>query len=179
MARTRSSPLIPLLIVILVVIAWFLWTRLGPQPPHSLQIRNAASDACDSSLWDHVYHSCRPHVLAPCVTVTGTVAFIRRESDEDDHIEITVDPGFEWTLNSENISRKGGYPVVESVCENSVTQRDAITSCSGFTPQLTIPSVGDHIRITGPFVLDTDHGWQELDPVTAFQPNVVAHLRYS
>jgi hypothetical protein len=169
MPRRRSSPPIPLVIGILVVSGWFLWTRFRTETPQSLQIRNAASTACDETLWDHVYHSYRLHILAPCITVTGTVAAIRHESDGDDHIEIAVDPGYEWTLNSENIFRQGGHLVVEPVCENIVTQRDAITFCSGFYPQLAIPSIGDRVRITGPFVLDTDHGWQEIHPVASFQ----------
>jgi hypothetical protein len=169
MPRRNSSPLISLLFAILVVIAWRLWTHFHPPQPQSLQIQNSVSNACDASLWDHVYHSYRLHDLAPCVTVTGVVTSIRPEADGDDHIEITVDPGFEWTLNSENTSRQGGHLVVEAVSENSVTQRDAITSCAAYTPQLTLPSVGDRVRITGPFVLDTDHGWQEIHPVTSFQ----------
>jgi len=33
-------------------------------------------------------------------------------------------------------------------------------------PQITVPSAGQHIVITGPYVLDTEHyNWAEIHPV--------------
>jgi hypothetical protein len=37
--------------------------------------------------------------------------------------------------------------------------------CSGFHPQITIPGVGDRVRVTGAYVTDRDNGWNEIHPV--------------
>ena len=39
-------------------------------------------------------------------------------------------------------------------------------ACQGYTNQIPVPSEGQHITITGPYVLDTDHyDWAEIHPV--------------
>ena len=46
--------------------------------------------------------------------------------------------------------------MVEIVCVNPPSQTDAIPVCQNHTNQIQVPSVGQHIVITGPYVLDTD-----------------------
>jgi hypothetical protein len=36
-------------------------------------------------------------------------------------------------------------------------------------PQMIIPSVGDKVVVQGSYVLDQDHGWMEIHPVTSIR----------
>jgi hypothetical protein len=116
--------------------------------------------------FSHVYHPDRLRVLKPCVDVTGVVDEIRPEADGDFHVRVHVDPGFEWTLNDANRQLQHGDLVVEPVCVHTVTQADAKAACSGYQNPIEIPAAGTHVLLHGPFVLDQDHGWQEIHPLT-------------
>jgi hypothetical protein len=95
-----------------------------------------------------VYHPYRLHVLASCRSVSGTVKEVRHEEDGDLHIYL--DTGGALT-NSVNGSAQSGSLVVEFMARDG--------------GHLPAPNVGDHISLTGAWVLDTDHGWNELHPV--------------
>jgi hypothetical protein len=95
-----------------------------------------------------VYHPSRLHVLAACRTVSGMVTAISHEADGDVHIG--VDTGGALT-NAVNKSKLHGVLLVEFM------PRDG--------GHLRAPRVGDHISLTGAWVLDTNHGWRELHPV--------------
>ena len=95
-----------------------------------------------------VYHPYRLHVLSPCRTVSGTVVTVRHEEDGDVHIDL--DTGGLLT-NPVNWSEQGGELVVEFM------PRDG--------GHLPAPTAGDRISLTGAWVLDADHGWNELHPV--------------
>ena len=46
-----------------------------------------------------------------------------------------------------------------------MTQSDAISACQNYTNNITIPTINDHITVTGSYVLDTDHhNWAEIHP---------------
>jgi hypothetical protein len=130
-----------------------------------------ASTNCDQSLWNHVYHSFRLQVNDPCITVTGTIDKIKAEKDGDLHIRVNLDPEFNNLLNDANLAGQAGDLVVEPICQGPVTQRDAIASCQDFHQDINIPSIGTHVTITGDYVLDTEHGWMEIHPVTNIQPS--------
>jgi hypothetical protein len=98
--------------------------------------------------------------------VSGTVYSLIYEADGDIHIRLTVDSEFNYMLNSYNYSGQYGKLVLEPICATTVTQSDAISSCQGFTNTVYIPNVGERVTATGPFVTDTDHGWNELHPVS-------------
>lgn len=102
------------------------------------------------------------------MTVTGTVAIIRSEKDGDLHLLLRLDPGQDMYINAKNISAEQGDLVLEPVCVRPPTQVDAIPACSGYANPLPIPGVGAHVSVTGAWVLDMDHGWQEIHPVFAF-----------
>jgi len=127
----------------------------------------ASTGACDSTLWNHVYNSYRLIVHQQCTYATGTVAALIYEADGDIHIRLHVDSAFNFMLNSENVSGEDGDLVCEPVCATTVTQTDAIASCENFTNTVFIPNVGEHVKITGSYVTDNDHGWNELHPVTS------------
>ncbi len=40
-----------------------------------------------------------------------------------------------------------------------------VSACQNYTNTVTIPSINDHVTVTGPYVLDTDHSnWAEIHP---------------
>jgi hypothetical protein len=131
----------------------------------------------------HVYNPGRLTVIDPanpCLSVTGTIDFIRSEADGDQHIGLKLDPQYAGYVNSCNSTCAGGAEhgdlVVEPVCmTRNITQQDAISACTeqdGTTPyvnSIIIPSVGTHVRMTGAYVLDTVHGWNELHPLMSVE----------
>jgi len=90
------------------------------------------TNPCNSSLWQHVYHSNRLKVIEECKTVTGNVEYKRREKDGDWHIRLKLDSGQDGLLNEKNIDEQDGCLVIEIVCACEVSQTDAIGSCEGF-----------------------------------------------
>jgi hypothetical protein len=117
----------------------------------------------------HVYKPNRLQVLQPCVTASGTIAFERKEADGDYHTGLKLDPQYADLVNACNATCLGGAEhgdlVLEPVCELAVTQADAVSACVGYHNPLVIPPVGSHVTVSGPHVLDLDHGWLEIHPV--------------
>lgn len=132
--------------------------------------------SCDDGLWQHVYAGRfqspkdRLRVIQPCITVTGTIASASKETDGDFHVRLAVDPQFRNLLNARNISGQHGHLVLEPVCENAVTQPDTIRErvCEGFSQDVfTRDMIGRHVAVTGAFVTDMEHGWNEIHPVSS------------
>ena len=124
---------------------------------------------CDASLWTHVYRSERLRVVSACAVVTGTIEKKFRERDGDYHIRLRVDSQFEQMLNGKNRTAQNGTLVIEAVCQGRVLQVDAVASCRGFGKTWEIPAHGSHVRVTGPYVLDLDHGWMEVHPMNSIE----------
>ncbi len=133
----------------------------------STDFTTSGASACDSTLWNHVYNSYRLIPYSQCATITGTVYSLIHEADGDIHIRVTLDTAYSWMLNSGNIANQYGKLVVEPVCAVTVTQTDAIAACTGFTNTVYIPNVGEHVQVLGSYILDNDHGWNEIHPVTS------------
>lgn len=70
-------------------------------------------------------------------------------------------------MNDRNRAEQAGDLAVEIVCVNPVRQQDAVASCSTPPASLNLrpPSVGAHTSVSGPYVLDTAHGWMEVHPL--------------
>lgn len=135
-----------------------------------LSIQPASQMACDESLWDHVYHPARLEIVDPCKTVSGIIEAKISEKDGDYHIRLKLDSQYSDLVNSVNIAKQHGDLVVEPICQHKVTQTDAVSACVGFDKHLDIPPVGTHVRITGSYVLDNQHGgWAEIHPVTSIE----------
>ena len=158
MSRVSQRLLLGLLLTLLVL---FLIARLRYRgiPPVNLPAGN-----CNASLWSHVYRPDRLRVIEACTAVEGRVVSVRRESDGDLHV--ALEPENKAVLNLLNFLHAHGDLVVEIICESVPAHGDAITACAGFTPQVTIPNVGDRVRVTGAYVTDRDNGWNEVHPVT-------------
>ena len=69
-------------------------------------------------------------------------------------------------VNTANDKHEHGDLVLEEICQGSVTQADAGAACRGVPHDLTVPSVGDRVKVSGSYVLDADHGWMDIHPVT-------------
>lgn len=139
----------------------------APTPVTTTSLPPASGQTCGDP-HAHVYSPDRLKLLGACATVTGTIKVIRSEADGDLHVLLKLDPGQDKYINSKNISAELGDLVLEPVCVHPPTQTDAIPACTGYQNSLTIPAVGIHVSVTGAWVLDLDHGWQELHPVFAF-----------
>ena len=143
-------------------------TAASPSAAHHHHHHHAQATAhrrsrCDAALWQHVYHPDRLHVVRTCMTVRGRVDAVRQEPDGDLHILLATRPAL---VNSANVTYEHGDLVLEEICQGPVTQADAIDACQGVPHNLTVPSAGDRVRVTGSYVLDADHGWMEIHPVT-------------
>ncbi len=113
----------------------------------------------------HIYNPDRLVVYKDCLTVSGTVDRVIVENDGDYHIRLRLDPPYQNLTNNVNDNQQYGDLVLEIVCANTVTQPDAIDACQNYINHVTVPQEGQHIVATGPYVLDTDHGWTEIHPV--------------
>lgn len=122
---------------------------------------------CDSSMWKHVYNIHHLLVEKKCITVAGIVKKVKREKDGDYHIRLKIMGNQDSLLNSKNISEQDTCLVVEIICACEVKQQDAVSACNGYVNTLRIPRKGERIRVTGVYVLDNEHGWMEIHPVTS------------
>jgi hypothetical protein len=108
------------------------------------------------------------------MTVIGTVASIRDESDGDLHVNLTLPAEESGLLDQANYTHEDGQLVTEIVpadqpgCAPGQPPRPAEGTysygiCTG--ADVATPPIGGQVTVTGPYVLDTDHGWMEIHPV--------------
>lgn len=162
MTRRESSLL---LLVIIVVLAFAVW-KLAPllerrAPPQG-------TSACDATLWNAVYRPERLEIIEPCKTVEGVIDKVLREADGDLHIRLDVED--KSLLNEKNISGQHGMLVLEPICQKRITQANAIEPCRNYAGPFFEVRKGMRVRVTGPHVLDHEHGWLEIHPVTSIVP---------
>jgi hypothetical protein len=130
---------------------------------------SATNDTCNAALADYVYDPARLQVVAACRTVTGIVANLHSNPDGDFDIRITPDPPYADLINDANRTRLGNHLQVEAICQAPPSYDIAKTTCGGFSGNVVIPQVGQHISATGRYVLDTNYGWMELHPVSVIR----------
>ncbi len=127
----------------------------------------SAFGQCDATLWNHIYHKPRLHVITKCVTVTGVIdRACRKEKDGDWHCFLKLDKQFEYMLNDMNRKKEFGDLVIEPICVKPPTQADAIQACKGFSQSFPAIVVGNRVSVTGDYVLDAQHGHNEIHPVS-------------
>ncbi len=136
-----------------------------PFSPYGKFTKLPVSSSCDNSLWDHVYTPTRLHILNPCITITGTITKIERESDGDDHILLKVDSKYDHLTNIFNKLLMKGNIVMEIICKGEA-DKDAQKACEGYTNKIITPKEGSYIKVTGSFVIDKPYGWTEIHPIS-------------
>lgn len=153
--------LFPIVTALVVAVGLFLAGRL--RYPGEATIR-LPTGQCDASLWKHVGTPERLHVIEACAAVEGRVLSQWRASDGDLHI--ALDPDRKSVLNFVNVIHASGTLVVEIICEHAPTDAEDAKACAGFTSQVVVPELNDHVRVTGAYVTDSENGWNEVHPVT-------------
>lgn len=154
--------------------SWYLFTFFGivislsscGQTSNSNTSKSTTEIPCDDTLWNHVYHKYRLQVIEQCKTVRGVIVKEKNEKDGDLHILLRLDAGQDNLLNDMNIKQQKGCLVIEPICEHDVSQLDAVGACEGYVNKVYIPHVGEHVEVTGSYVNDTQHGWNEIHPIT-------------
>lgn len=116
-----------------------------------------------------VYHPQRLQLLEPCVLYRGVVIANLHEQDGDRHLWIAPDPDYERFLNPANVyhGRKALVAEIVPACITEPADEAAAARCPRST--LSPPPSGSHVEITGPWVLDTHHGWDEIHPVASIK----------
>jgi hypothetical protein len=98
----------------------------------------------------------------------GTVRKVKFEAyDGDVHIDLRPDPGYEGLLSGGN-ERVGGNLVVEIIPQDR--------------SRVAVPAEGARVEVVGPWVADSQHGWNEIHPAWwvsagAIQPASAIELR--
>jgi len=128
----------------------------------------SVATGCDASLWNHVYSPKRLEQLSPCLTVTGVIDESNADEDGDQHLLLKLDPGQDKLLNKRNQKKKSGDLVLEVVCANPTTMKKPKAACAGYTNPIRLPAVGERVKATGTYVLDSHNGWVEIHPVSTF-----------
>jgi len=127
-----------------------------------------ASPPCDPGLWPHMHDVQRIKIIKACQTVTGVIATAHASDDGDIDMQLTLDPGYASLLNSGNLAKLNGNLQTEAICQAPVHSDvpDAQRTCANFTGTVPIPAIGTHVQVTGVYVLDSDHGWMEIHPIS-------------
>ena len=124
---------------------------------------------CDSSLWKYVYDNQRLKVLDKCKVVTGIIEETNADPDGDQHMLLKLDKGQNALLTKKNDTKKGGYLVIEAVCINNITRKRAKGACTGYVNKVLLPKKGDHVKVTGSYVIDLHNGWAEIHPISTIE----------
>ncbi len=127
----------------------------------------------------NVYHAYRLHIVKSCLAVTGTVEYVRREDDGDVHVELSLPANESHLLDAANVADEYGHlvtvivpadqpdctpgepPPLPPTAYRSYSYSYGI--CTG--ADVATPALGARVVVTGPYVLDADHGWMEIHPV--------------
>ena len=117
------------------------------------------------SISSHVYNRYRLTIVKSCITASGVVDNVLQEADGDYHVRLRLDSQYSNLTNAGNQHQYGDL-VVEIICALPISQSNAVSACQNYTNNITVPSINDHITVTGPYVLDTNHyNWAEIHPV--------------
>jgi hypothetical protein len=128
-----------------------------------------------------VYLSGRLNLVERCMTVTGTVDCLKAEPDGDIHIRLRPDPQYAPLLRSANslqtcMGQPGPHLVVEIIPQHPEGALRTNNADSGGFISPAPPKPGDHIVVTGPYVVDTNvlhrvlyqgrpaENWAEIHP---------------
>ncbi|MEP6615675.1 MAG: hypothetical protein ABJA57_03810 [Ginsengibacter sp.] len=120
---------------------------------------------CKPELWHYVYDPGRLEIKKKCISVTGTIVGSNADEDGDQHMLLKLDNQVSL-LTKKNVSKKDGNLVIEAICINNIRKKKAMGACNGYVNHVQLPKVGDHVKVTGSYVIDTHNGWAEIHPIT-------------
>jgi hypothetical protein len=162
--------------VAVLVVASYFWVQIP-----FVKFRLNATECKWGPPLAGVYLSGRLKLMDRCMTVTGTVDCLKDEPDGDVHIRLRPDPQYTRLLQAANslqtcAGQPGPHLVVEIIPQHPQgVFRTNNADAGGFiTPAR--PSPGDHIVVTGPYVIDTNalhrilyqgrpaENWAEIHP---------------
>jgi hypothetical protein len=139
------------------------------------QKTNTTSNKCNPSLWNFIPLPGPPRfiMLNPCVTVSGNVSVVRFPADGDAVMALTLDKPYSnmVTVGNFNDKMKGGI-WVELICQKpmnlTTVEPFKIGSCKGYNgPVFNLPKVGDHLTVTGTYIIDVrEGGHAEIHPTS-------------
>ncbi len=111
-----------------------------------------AEEPCKEFVMDGVWGPERLRIVDGCVTVEGVVVSHPNMVEDGDIVfDVELDPEYRYMLSTGSYVLRKGYIHVEIVPED----RD----------EVYVPMKGERVRITGAWVVDTDHGsWAEIHP---------------
>jgi len=130
---------------------------------------DAASGCRSGNPLTNVWSPGRLKVLSNCKTVSGTVVASDVQADGDGHYYLRVYKQYAGLLNTANKAVHGGTLILEIVpadqpgCVKGHKVKDGV--CTG--AHLAKPKIGQHVTVTGPYVWDSYHKWNEIHPVWA------------
>jgi hypothetical protein len=142
---------------------------VGMQSNANVSQPDPKTSQCDPTLWQHVWDPSRLQVLEDCKVVTGVIDELDENEDGDTHMLLKLDPGQENLLLKKNLKKKDGDLVIEVVCAHPVSDKKAVAACAGFSSTVPLPKVGDSVRVTGSYVIDSHNGWSEIHPVSKIE----------
>lgn len=144
---------------------------------------------CDTAYWNHTYANQRLKIYDSCYTIRGKIQIYIPPSlngDGDYHIYVQPDSAYQWMTSYRDTnyvklcegSDSSGYLIcptclnVEEICKGAITDGGAEgtvekAACLNFNDTVYLPNLGEYVQITGPFVYDTVHCWNELHPVSS------------
>ena len=126
-----------------------------------------AQATCDPFLWQHTYTPSRLTILQPCVTITGRVTYrFPNPLDGDYHIALLPDPQFASFKNKRDFTHPFGEIILEPICQIPALLSIPRKACAGVHVPITIPRPGQHIQVTGVYVIDKENGGKEIHPVS-------------
>ena len=126
------------------------FTAIGLVRPGPLQRTLDAQGCAGGDVLAGVYAASRLHVIQPCVTATGVVHNVDHSLDGDISFNLALPADKLYLLNDGNLRDQGGMLEVEIV--------------PGDQQRVPTPTEGERVTVTGPWVLDTVHGWNEIHP---------------
>ena len=107
----------------------------------------------------HIYNESRLRVLKDSITLIGVITHIHPEIDGDYHLRLKIkETGL---LVKRNFTKQDGCLVLEIVCGKG----SVFTICNGYKNCVPLPKVGDLVEVSGQYVLDKTHRWNEIHPV--------------
>jgi hypothetical protein len=136
-----------------------------------------ASTKCNTSLWNFIANPPgRFKILNQCVTVTGKVLSVQYEPDGDTDFPLALDSPYKNMVTKANFNplMKGGI-WSEMICQHpeqsSSTEAFKRGECNGYSgPIFTVPRVGQHLQVTGTYLLDVrEGGHAEIHPVSSIK----------